>query len=165
MSSSILIFAGPADEAALRVHAFSIGLQLLHPFAASMTDIDIKKAFQNPIQGGFFSFLPLSDLHPVAERDGLLYDVIDPLIDYVRPHYIPPYLVAGQVLRNTDVPELAAQTKAYFLKLRKWVRENWRRREEDRYFIGPDAERILREEGARIAYLPPNVKVETKWIE
>jgi len=63
------------------------------------------------------------------------------------------------VIWYTDVKEFAKQTKPYFQKLRRWVRANWRRREEDGYYVGPHAERIL-QEGAQIAYLPPDVTIK-----
>ena len=165
MGSAILIFAGPEDDLALREYAGSIGLTLLHRYAHDLTAEENAKAFEDPSRGGWFSFLPVSSLgrhpHPAIG----LCDVIDSLLHYIRPHYIHPYLVAGQVILNDDVRALADQTRPYFRKLRRWVQKNWRRREEDRYYIGPDAERILEIEGVRTAYLPPNTKFRTIIID
>ena len=161
MGSSVSFFAGHDDDVALREFAKSIGLILLHPYAPRMTEEKNQAAFDNPIQGGFFSFLSLDALHPRTNPPGELCEVIDPLIPYVRPYYAPPILVAGHLFWNTDVSELARQTKPYFQKLRRWVQSNWKMREEDGYYIGPQAQKILEEERARIAYLPPEVKVRT----
>lgn len=161
MPGRILMFAGPKDDEAFRQHAESIGMLLLHPFAGRMTRKESKAAFENPQQGGLFSFLGLEDLHPDNHPSGCLCEVVDPLLPYFRPWYQPPYLVAGQVVWNTDVKELAQQTRPYFQKLRRWVQKNWKRRQEDKYYIGPDAQRILQEQEAQIAYMPPNVTTKS----
>jgi hypothetical protein len=77
----------------------------------------------------------------------------------VRPSYAPPYLVAGHVFWDRDVKAFARQTLPYFIKLRRWVQANWKRRP-DRYFIGPEAERFVREEHAKTAYLPIGVSIK-----
>ena len=161
----ILMFAGPEDDAAFRAFAKSIGLTLLNPHAYRMTPEENERAFDNPIQGGLFSFLPVEQLHRHPHPNIGLCDVLDPLIAYVRPNYAPPHLVAGQVIWETDVKAFARQTKPYFMKLRRWVQTNWTLREEDPYYIGPDAERILREENAKIAYLPPGVTIKKIVVE
>jgi hypothetical protein len=156
----ILIFAGPKDDVALRAYADSIGLTLLHPHAHGMTPEQNERAFDDPVQGGLFSFLPVQELHRHPHPNIGLCEALDPLIRYFRPSYRRPLLIAGQIHWYTDVRSLADRTKPYFQKLRRWVQTNWRRREEDDYYIGPDAERLLAHANARIAYLPPGVTVE-----
>jgi hypothetical protein len=158
---SILMLAGPEDDVAFRAYAKSIGLTLLHPHAYRMTAEENERAFDDPKQGGHFSFLPVDRLHRHPHPNIGLCDALDPLISYVRPCYVPPHLIAGQVIWYTDVDEMARQTKPYFRKLRRWVEANWKLREEDGCFIGPQAERILQEQGAKVAYLPPDVKIKT----
>lgn len=160
-AGAILLFAGSEDDAALRAYAKSIGLALLHPHAYNMSPEENERAFDDPIQGGFFSFLPAEQLHRHPNPKIGLCEAVEPLILYIRPSYRPPYLVAGQIHWYRDVQALAERTKPYFQKLRRWVRANWRRREEDDYYVGPHAERILRDEKAQIAYLPPGVSVKT----
>lgn len=159
-AGNILIFAAPEDDAALRAYAKSIGLTLLHPHAYRMTADENERAFDDPIQGGHFSFLPVAQLHRPPNPNGGLCEVLDPLIRYIRPSHRPPYLVAGQIHWYTDVRAMAEQTKPYFQKLRRWVRANWRRREGDGYYVGPGAERLLAQENAQIAYVPPGVTVK-----
>jgi hypothetical protein len=160
-AGNILFFAGPEDDAALRGYAQSIGLTLLHPHAYKMTAEENERAFDNPVQGGYFSFLPVEQLHRHPHPNIGLCEALDPLILYVRPSYRPPNLVAGQIHWYTDVRSMAAQTKLYFQKLRRWVQTTWRRREEDGYYMGPAAERLVAEANAGIAYLPPGVTVTT----
>lgn len=160
-AESILIFAGPADDAALRHYAQSIGLTLLHPHAYRMSLEENERAFADPVQGGVFSFLPIDRLHRHPHPNIGLCEALDPLIRYVRPSYRPPYLVAGQVHWYTDSKEMARQTQPYFQKLRRWVQANWKRRDEDKYYIGPDAERILKQEKAELRYTPPGLATDT----
>lgn len=162
---TVLVFAGPKDDAAFRAFAKSIGLTLLHPHAYKMTAEENERAFDNPIQGGYFSFLPVEQLHRHPHPNIGFCEALDPLILYIRPSYRPPCLVAGHVVWCTDAKVFAPQTKPYFLKLRRWVQTNWKLREEDPYYIGPDAERILRDEDAKIAYLPPGVTIKTIFVE
>ena len=157
----ILIFASPEDDASLRIYAKSIGLILLHPHAYKMTAEENERAFDDPIQGGYFSFLPVDQLHCHPHPNIGLCEALDPLVLYIRPSYRPPYLVAGQIQWYTDVRSMADQTKPYFQKLRRWVQANWRRRDEDDYYVGPHADQILAKDKAQITYLPPGVSVKT----
>jgi hypothetical protein len=159
-ANRILIFAGLEDDLALRTYAQSLGLTLLHPHAFRMTAEENERAFDNPIQGGLFSFLPVQQLHRHPHPDIGFCEALDPLILYIRPSYRPPYLVAGQIHWYTDVRTMADQTKPYFQKLRRWVQTNWRRRDEDGYYVGPAAERLLVEGKAQATYLPPDVTVK-----
>jgi hypothetical protein len=159
-AGKVLIFAAPEDEIALRAYAKSIGLTLLHPHAYRMTAEENDRTFDDPVQGGLFSFLPASELHCHPHPNIGLCEALDPLILYVRPSYRHPYLIAGQIRWYTDVRRLAEQTKPYFQKLRRWVRANWRLREEDGYYEGPVAQRLLADGKAQPTYLPPGVGVK-----
>ncbi|MDM8007203.1 MAG: hypothetical protein QUV05_13775 [Phycisphaerae bacterium] len=159
-AGTVLLFAGPDDDSAFRAYARSIGLVLLNPHAYRMSVEENERSFDDPIQGGLFSFLPVESLHRHPHPNIGLCEALDPLIRYVRPRYSPPHLIVGQLIWYTDVAEFARQTKPYFEKLRRWVRANWRHREEDGYYVGPQAERILQEEGAKVAYLPPDVTIK-----
>jgi len=163
-ANRILIFACSEDDKALRAYAQSIGLTLLHPHAYRMTVEENERAFDNPIQGGFFSFLPVQQLHRHPHPDIGFCEALDPLIPYIRPSYRPPYLVAGQIHWYTDGRSMAQQTKQYFQRLRRWVHANWDRRDEDGYYVGPAAERILADDKAQLAYLPPNVIIKNVHI-
>ncbi len=157
MVSTISFFAAHDDDVALREYAKSVGLTLLHPYAPKLSPQENDASFLNPIQGGFFSYLPLELLHPRAT--GELCEVVDPLISYVRPYYAAPSLVAGHLFQNTDLSDLAKQTKPHFQRLRMWIQANWEL-QEDGYFIGPDAMRILREENATLSYIPSDVTIK-----
>lgn len=159
-TEDLCIFAGLEDDAVFRAHAKSIGLTLLHPHAYKMTPEENERAFDNPFQGGYFSFLPVQQLHRHPHPEIGLCEALDPLILYVRCGYDPPSLVASNVLWYTTVRELARQTEPYFMRLRRWVKASWRQREEDGYYIGPHAERILEEECAKVAYLPLGATVK-----
>ena len=80
---------------------------------------------------------------------------------FTRSYYEPPHLVAGRLHWSDDIPETSGKTKSYVSKLARWVQKTWRKREEDGYFIGPDAERLVSEKGAKLVYFPPDVKIET----
>ncbi len=157
----VLLFAAAEDDTALRAYAKSIGLTLLHPHAYKMTSEENERAFDDSAQGGLFSFLPVEQLHRHPHPNIGLSEALDPLIRYVRPTYRIPHLVAGQIHWYTDARKMADQTKPYFQKLRRWVGDNWRRREEDDYYIGTHADELLAAGKAQIAYLPPGVTVKT----
>jgi hypothetical protein len=82
------------------------------------------------------------------------------LINFTRSYYDPPYLIAGRLHWSDDVEEFGGLTRPYFRTLGSRVRRHWRRRPEDGFYIGPDAERLVREEGAQLAYMPPGTPIE-----
>jgi len=161
---SILLFAASDDDVSLRGFARSIGLSLLNPHAYRMTVAENERSFDNPAQGGYFSFMPVDTLHKHPHPNIGLCEALDPLILYIRPRYVNGLLIAGQLQHYTDVKAMAKQTKPYFQKLRKWVASNWRLRSEDDYYIGPHADGLLTNEGAITSYLPPHVSVEEVFI-
>jgi hypothetical protein len=159
MGTSVMIFAGPKDDRALVEYAASLGLRLVPPRLDQVGTV----AFEEPSQGPFWylSFLPVENLHPYGNPPVKVGSATDPLIEFIRSYYEPPYLVAGRVYWSTDVPDLARQTKPHFTKLARWIRKHWKRRKEDGYYIGPDAQRLVEEGKAQPVYFPPGIEIKT----
>lgn len=160
MGSSIQFFAGPADDRALCDAARAIGLSLLTPWLDQLDTADPDK----PETGAFWylSTVPTAGLHPYGSPPVQVSDATDPLIELLRGYYVPPFLVAGRLYCSDDVPALSRQTKPYFSRLARWVRSNWKRRTEDGYYIGPEAMRLVAEDQAQVAYIPPGVEIEQR---
>lgn len=153
MGASIEFFAGPRDDQALRDYASTLGLQVI-PMLWDRRNDDIGDPGRYP--ACFFSFMPLSGLHPHPTR-GIITDATDPLIEFTRAFYTRPSLIAGRVYWSDDVEDFARQTRPYFRSLGGWIRRNWKKRD-DGYHIGPEAA-VLVSDGATIAYVPPGTSV------
>jgi hypothetical protein len=156
------MFAAPEDEGPLFEFAGTIGLRFLPPNPGEMSSAELQRFAENRGGFGYFSFLPLEQLHlygPSWKRVSIC-DATDPLIFYSPPSYTPPNLIAGHILWNGQDSKFGAQTRLYYAKLLRWVEKHWRKRIEDGYFIGPEADKLAEMEETQLYYLPPGVKIE-----
>jgi hypothetical protein len=157
MGKNISIFTGAQDDRDLRQYIRSVGLHLV-PLRVDLDPALVEDP--GSYTGWFISFLPPDQLHPYGASPVRIGPATDPLIDFTRSYYAPPYLIAGRLYWHGGNNEFARLTAPYFRILGSWVRRHWRRRPEDGFYIGPDAERLVREEGAQLAYLPPGTPIE-----
>lgn len=167
MGASIYYFAGPTDNHALSDYAQSLGLRIYAP----LIDRPEISASEDPCCGPFcfLSPVPKEELHPYGNPLGIC-DALDPLIEFWRASYrSPDLLVMGRLYCSDDgihssdeARTLYDKRKPFFAKLAKWIKSKWKKLP-TRQYIGPEAERLL-ESGAKLAYLPPGVKIETKMI-
>ena len=160
MRKDLCIFATPEDERALLEFARSIGLLLMPPRPGKMSTLELEAFSENPKGFGYFSFLPMRKLHLYGRPRVQISDATDPVIFYSRPSYRPPNLIAGQIRWKKDNPEFAKLTRPYYAKLWRWAEKHWRKRIEDGYFIGPEADKLAELEETQLYYLPPGVKIE-----
>lgn len=157
MGSSVSFYCGPEDTKALVEYAESLGLSLI-----GMT-LDRLEVERDPKRGPFcyLSFLNVGDLHPYGTPAINISDATDPLIELLRSYYDPPYLVSGRIYWSNDVPEFAKRTKPYFVKLKKWVQQNWAKRPDSAFYFGPEANLLVEEEGAEpVTFHPDKIKGE-----
>ena len=160
MRKNLSIFATPSDLRAFREFSGSIGLCLLPADPGEFSPQQLQAFMEDPTRGGYFSFLPLEQLHLYGKPPVKISDATDPLIFFVPPRYDPPNLIAGQICWTGQYGTFGAQTKPYYAKLWRWVDKNWTKRLEDGYYLGPEAERLAEREETQLYYLPPGVKIE-----
>jgi hypothetical protein len=156
MGLGVPFFAGPGDDHSLRLFIESQGL-LLIPMRVDLDPALVTDARR--YAAWFISFIPLMELHPYGKLPRVNC-ATDPLIELQRSYYDPPLLVAGRLYWSDDVREFRELTKPYFVRVAEWIQKHWQKREEDDFFIGPDALRLVSEEGAKLVYFPPDVQVE-----
>lgn len=157
MGSSISFYCGPDDNLDLVNFIKSLDLSLV---GMSLNSIDVP---YNPSDGPFcfLSFLKVDELHPYGEPPVDISDVTDPLIEFLRSYYEPPYLVSGRIYWSNDVRELAKLTKPYYKKLSDWIKKNWIKREDSSFYFGPEANRLVEEESAKpVTFHPDKTKGE-----
>ena len=156
MGSRILFVAGPEDQKVLTDFIRTLGMYFVPPQA------DQEYTDDPSILGGcWISPVPAEKLHPwgrAGEPQVKYLDVLDPILRFTRSVYRPPYLRPGDIYWNNDVPALAAQTKPTFQKIARWVRKNWPKPEGDDWHFGPEARRLVFEEGVKATSLVPGVK-------
>lgn len=88
---------------------------------------------------------------------GRYSDVLDPILHMTRSVYEAPYLTPGDIYWNDDVPALAAQTRPTFQKIARWIRKAWPKPEGDDCYFGPEARRLVFEEGIQATSMVPGV--------
>lgn len=154
MGSRILFVAGPDDIQALNDYIRSLGLHLV----SRSTE---RSYSDNPLElaGCFISPVPADQLHTDPRYPTRRSEAIDPLIPYLRSRLTPPYLTPGDIFWNNDVKRLAIQTKPTFQKLARWIRKNWPKPEGDDYHFGPQAMKLVFEDGVIATSLVPGVQV------
>jgi hypothetical protein len=138
MGSTIGFFCGHEDNAALQGFAESIGLEVIAP--------SIDKGLSGDAAEGpycFLSTVPRQDLHPYGKPALRLSDARDPLMRFMRGYFKSPYLVAGHIYWSNDVPTLASQTKPYYQKMSKWIKDNWVILPGGGFYVGPQAKALL----------------------
>jgi len=149
MASSIGFYCGASDNEALEAYARSIGLVLV---PLSIDKPLVSSADVAPFC--FLSLVPASDLHPHGDPPVRITDARDPLIGFMRAYFKDPYLVAGHIHWSDDVRELAARTKPIFQKLASWVRKEWERLPGGGFYVGPEAEGLIRKGAITVNVLP-----------
>lgn len=163
MGSRILFVAGPEDQKALTDFIRGLGMHLIPPQADQQYSDD-----PTVLGGCWISLVPAEELHPwgkAGEPQVKYLDVIDPILSFTRSVYKPPYLRPGDIYWNNDVPALAAQTKSTFQSIARWVRKNWRKPEGDDWHFGPEAMRLVFEEGVKATHLLPDVALNRVPVE
>jgi hypothetical protein len=160
MGSRILFVAGPEDQMVLTDFIRGLGMHLIPPQADQVYSDD-----PSILGGCWISPVPAQELHPwgrVGEPQVKYLDVLDPILSFTRSVYKPPYLRPGDIYWNNDVPALAAQTKSTFQKIARWVRKNWPKPDGDDWHFGPQARRLVFEEGVKATSMVPSVTLN--WI-
>jgi hypothetical protein len=109
------------------------------------------------LRGCWISPVPASELRTTRKPPGRYADVLDPILRFTRSAYQPPYLMPGNIYWNNDKPALAVQTKSTFQKIARWVRKNWPKPEGRDQYFGPEARRLVFEEGVQATDMVPGV--------
>ena len=154
--SRVSFYAGPADNRALTDFAKSIGLLLLSTKLGGTVDEDDSTAFP----GCILSLVPASELRLLGKPPIYLGYPGDPVIAVLRSYCEPPYLVSGNIFWEDYGTEGTALTKPYFGKLSRWIRKNWSKRPDHAFYFGPDAARMVDEEGVIPSSLPPGLEIQ-----
>jgi hypothetical protein len=157
VGKNVPIFAGLEDDRNLRQYIESEELRLV-PMRVDLDPRLVEEPGSYP--AWYISFHPLEELHPYGSSPPVINCATDPLIEFTRSYYEPPYLIAGRIYWSDDNQKFGELTKRSFAKLAVWVRKHWSRREEDGFYIGPEALRLVREEGAIPVYFPPGTPIE-----
>jgi hypothetical protein len=152
MGSRTLFVAGPQDMKELNAFIRSLGMYMVSPgpdFKYSDDETVLGRCYVSPIPAGKLK---------VSGPKYIWYsEVLDPIIPLMRSVYNPPYIRPGDLYWNNDVRELAVQTKPTFQAISRWIRKNWPKPEGDDWHFGPEARRLVFEEGVIATSLVPGV--------
>ncbi|KKL46361.1 hypothetical protein LCGC14_2346340 [marine sediment metagenome] len=160
MRKNLCMFATLDDLRAFREFVRSIDLRLLPSEPGEFSPRELQAFMEDPTTGGYFSFLPLGQLHLYGRPPVKISDATDPLIFFVPPRYDPPNLIAGQIQWTGRHSKFGVQTKPYYAKLWRWVDKNWTKRLEDAYYLGPEAARLAEEDETQLYYFPPGIEIQ-----
>jgi hypothetical protein len=149
MGSSIGFYCGPLDIGDLESFARSIDLHLIAP---RMDAEDVLPPENGPFR--YLSVVPKSELHPFGMPPVNITDARDPIMRFMRGYFENPYLVAGHLYWSNDVRPLAAVTKPYFEKLRRWIKGRWERLPGGGFYIGPEAKALVSKGATMVNVLP-----------
>jgi Pentapeptide repeats (8 copies) len=156
MRRQLMFFAGPEDDRALRGYIEAAGLHLV----PECTNADPTRADEPRSRLLWtISLLPPNKLHPRGSPPRInCFE--DPVIEFMPSYYDPPYLIAGRLWWPEARLEIRELTKPHFLKVAFWIRNNWHVRPMDGLCLGPDALRLVRDEGAQLVSVPPGIPLE-----
>lgn len=166
--ASLLFYAGPADNEMLRRYIESLQL---HVYEGQFELPGVLRETSKDTFNGFISFLKPEELHPypgpAKNFSYRISTVTDPLImwcpSYTMRHESKNYLIHGNLFLDfsdkTRIEELA-QGKRYFGQISRWIRKQWPPRHARGVCTGPDALRLIEQEGHIVQGLPPNIDIE-----
>lgn len=156
MGSSVSFYAGPSDIRSLTDYAKSLGLYLIPPRVGQTVNEG------DPADGPYchLSLVPLEKLEPFGVPPVMLGGPWDPVLEFMRSYYEPPYLISGRIYWSNDVAEAARITKSAYSSLARWIRKHWGEREGFAFYFGPEAERLVEQEGAMPVTFSPDVKIQ-----
>ena len=142
MGNRILFVAGPDDIRNLTSLIEGMGLHLV-PNQLGQT----YSADPMILKGCHISLVPQEQLH-VEKRPPFWYShALDPLLTFDRSCYSPPYLTPGEIRWIDDAPVVAEPVRLPFQKIARWVRKTWSKPKGNSWYYGPDAWRLVYEEG------------------
>jgi hypothetical protein len=152
MGLSVYLFAGPKDYRAFSEYSRSTGLRMY----SILVDQPEETSPENPSLYPFVYLSPHAreELHPYGQPPGI-GPATEPLLELMKPYFKDNVLVIGRIYCSNDLPQLFAVTKPWFMRLRKWIKNEWERLPTGQY-IGPEAKE-LEHKGAKLAYFPPGV--------
>lgn len=152
MGSRILFVAGPKDMKELNAFVRSLGVHLVPPSP------DIEYSDDETVLGRcYISPVPKEELQTWGHKVAWYQDALDPILSFERSVYQPPYIRPGNIYWNNDVRALAAQTKPTFQKIARWVRKHWPKPEGDDWHFGPEAKKLVFENGIEATSMVPEV--------
>lgn len=152
MGSRILFYAGPQDMKQLNAFVRSLGMYLVPPSP------EVEYSDDETVLGRcYISPVPKEELHTWGHKTPWHQDALDPIISFERSVYQPPYIKPGDIYWSSDVKAFAGQTKPIFQKIARWVRENWPKPEGNDWYFGPEARRLVFEEGIEATSMVPGV--------
>ena len=154
MTSQVVYFADPEENACLLEYAESIGLIPVAPLLGREIDRI------NPASGPFIylSAVPIDELHPYGPEKNKITDAIDPILPLIRSYVDGHSLVAGNLMWVDDVPEVARFSKKYFGKLKRWIQRHFSHIGNGIY--KSDGAGIMEASGMKLTSIPPSAKVE-----
>lgn len=155
MGSSVSFYGGPADIGALTDYAKSLGLYLAPPRVGQTVSED-------PADGPYclLSVVPVDELVPVGVPPVRLGTAWNPTLEFLRSYYKPPYLISGRIYWSNDVAETARITKPAYSNLARWIRKHWKKREDFAFYFGPEAEKLVDQQGAIPSVFSPDLKIQ-----
>jgi len=163
MSAQINFFASENDDRALCARAQELGLWAI-PSDWKQDEPWPKALRPSEWRVCGLSAVEPSSLHPVEvlpRGSGWLRAgwATDPVLEFVRSAVSGKDIVAGRIWWSDYPPEFARQTKPPFQALQKWIRKEWKRRE-DGFYAGPEADQLIASVGYEPLYLPRGTVVE-----
>lgn len=157
LGRGIYFFADTTDNQQLCDYAASIGLHLYPPLADARELTSSDDPTDRPFC--FLSPVPKESLHPYG-NPRIIGTATDPLLEFLRSYHHGSHLVIGRIHWSDDVPDLAKETKPFFLMLTKWIQKHWEKLPDGQY-VGPNAKSRM-DGGAVCAQLPPELTVERR---
>lgn len=156
MGSSVSFYAAKSDIRALTEYAKELGLHLASINLGETVNED------DPSDGPFclLSLMPVAELEPYGNPPTMIGKPTDPTIEFMRSYYEPPYLISGNIYWYNDVKETGQITKPAYSKLARWIKSNWEKRPDYSFYFGPEAERLVEQEGAIPTTFPPDVTIQ-----
>lgn len=166
--ATILFYAGPDDNIALRAEIDSLGLNI---FKADFESPGILKTMNPDEFHGSITFLNPEQLNPYNgpskpfpyRTSGVVDPIIEWMPSYTMEHEGNKYIIHGRLIwefHEKGREEEAKLGKHYYGKLSRWIRKHWPPPVKRGVCRGPHAQKLIQFEGYIATGLPPNLKME-----
>jgi hypothetical protein len=153
MGSNVVIYGCETDCRTLEEFTRSLGLRLIAPMVGVAAPESGKDG-----PWCYLSLRPENELHPFGVPPRYT-DARDPLLGFMRPYYVEPYLVLGHIHRSTDVRSLAALTELPFNRIKRWIKASWTKYGD--VYIGPGAADLIERGAQKVNVLPDSANFTT----
>lgn len=159
MAKDIYLFGTRFDVQQIEDFAATLGLVVVPPSRRKSDPVLSQIPFEGPFC--FLSLKPEEELRTYGKFNAYS-DVFDPLLAFLRPQFVNNELTMGRLEQQED-KELSKMTKPLYLKIEKYIKNNWGSTPYGQY-IGPEAIEKLKQ-GASIRLFPEGAKVVIKEVK